>query len=439
MLASLNGFADAFITSYAWPLIWQSSLLVVVIAAFSFVAFRRASPQFRYALWLLVILRLFLPPSLYLPTGICNWGSSLLGAVPENVTEVTTVHSMNYATPILVMWAVGVLFLVTFLGYKLCQFRRDNRRLDECPDELSIIVPRYAGILGINRRFDVRLSHTLSSPVVYGILRPVLVVPERVIRELGEEELESVIVHELAHIKRRDYVVNWLQLVAGIAFFFNPFVWFANHQIRIEREKACDDTVLATLGLNRKCYANSLMKVLQQASQREAFTPGLLGVVERRSSLGARIVRILDLKIKPAGSMSLASIVVLVAFACCFLSFRTRVEGKAEGNPPAPVERQNKPAGSVPVTIIPKPRPRPDDMSARRNTDVQLPVMRDPGNFGGTVNNKNREPSVGGGKAFNGSAGGAPGVVFKTSPGNRGRQGPAGMGGAGLIPVATGR
>jgi beta-lactamase regulating signal transducer with metallopeptidase domain len=319
-ITNLNQIAEGFLTSYAWPVLWQTALLVVIITVASWTFFRKASPQFRYLLWLLVLVRLALPPAAYLPTGIGNWGRALLDFLPPSgpqgqmegkgekappppvflhlpdaaISEYG-VASKDFAAAsappapvllskhalLLLAWAAGTAGLLSFLLIRLIRFHYLLRGA-ALPDEaLSRCVADYARRLGMRRDVKVRVTDTPYGPIVCGFLRPVIVLPKRILLELSQEELAPVLIHELAHVKRGDWLVNWLQVLSGILYFFHPFLWYANRQIRQEREKACDDLVLVAVRLDRKGYVNSLMRVRDRVEGAFARACGDRGTPEQ--------------------------------------------------------------------------------------------------------------------------------------------------------------
>ena len=99
---------------------------------------------------------------------------------------------------------------------------------------------------------SVRLleSARVSVPIVVGWIKPTLLVPAAVLGGLAPSELEAVLAHELAHIRRHDYLVNLLQSAVETLLFYHPGVWWVSHVVRVEREHCCDD--LAVIGLRRR-------------------------------------------------------------------------------------------------------------------------------------------------------------------------------------------
>jgi hypothetical protein len=156
------------------------------------------------------------------------------------------------------------------------------------------------------------------SPAVYGLFRPRILLPRAVVDGLDGEQLYAVTVHELAHVKRGDYWVNWIQLLLGIVYFFHPLVWYANRRMRIEREQACDDLTLVALGLNRNGYAESLLCVAERVSAAARFAPAQVGVVETKIHLARRLRRILNKRLRPAPRLTWLSAAIVLAFAAIF-------------------------------------------------------------------------------------------------------------------------
>ncbi len=335
IISFLNNYSEIFV-SIIWSIFWQSSLLIVIVTATTLL-YRKASPRFKYLLWLLVIIRLFLPPSFYLPTGVGNWGRALLhsesgriitetfqgnisnptidfdntGFQPDK-SELPVSESLRLNSILYLVWMLCVASLSGWLIRKLVWFKNTLKHSSSPPQTILNLVKIYSEKLGIRHELDVRVSERISSPIVGGIFEPVILIPGSILRKMTLEELAPVIVHELAHIKRYDWLINWLQVLSSIIYFFHPLLWFANRQIRIEREKACDDIVLLTTNTTRKGYVGSLLKVLDKISHRYLFNLGFVGVIEPKSNLGRRIVRIMDKRIKRATRLSIISIFTVI-------------------------------------------------------------------------------------------------------------------------------
>ncbi|TDO73423.1 BlaR1 peptidase M56 [Flavobacterium chryseum] len=148
---------------------------------------------------------------------------------------------------------------------------------------------QFCDKVGIKKKIKVYLSSTISSPVVLGFFRPIVLVPIQLTTGLSQDQLEVVIYHELMHIKRYDSIVNLIQNFLEAIFFFNlPFIWFSN-LIKNEREKCCDDAVLE-ITHNKKDYISALYYCAAIDIENPALSLGFSG---NREVLLERVERIL--------------------------------------------------------------------------------------------------------------------------------------------------
>ena len=137
----------------------------------------------------------------------------------------------------------------------------------------SLGVPRAPALLAIDR---------LASPAVVGVWRPRLLLPRKLLALLSDDELHLIFLHELAHIRRRDVLVNYALALLNILHWFNPVLWFALAQVRADRELACDEVVLShTSGAS---YGHTLLRLLELAQPARLLTPAV-GVIETRCFL----------------------------------------------------------------------------------------------------------------------------------------------------------
>lgn len=143
--------------------------------------------------------------------------------------------------------------------------------------------------LAVRRRVDVIQSSLVDAPVVVGCFRSVILLPFSLATGLPDSQLEAILVHELAHVRRYDYGVNLLQTLIETLFFYHPCVWWLSHRIRVERENCCDDWVVHMLG-DRLQYCRALLAV--EESRRTAT---VLALGARDGSLLSRIQRISEL------------------------------------------------------------------------------------------------------------------------------------------------
>jgi beta-lactamase regulating signal transducer with metallopeptidase domain len=169
---------------------------------------------------------------------------------------------------------------------------------------------RLAKQAGLSERLHVVESAAVSTPVVLHLLRPIVVMPQ-IARRWSTARIRAVLLHEFAHIKRNDFYTQTIAQFACAIYWFNPFLWLAAHQLRIERERACDDFVLVS-GTSGADYATDLLEIAHASSSR-TISHFAIGLAERRSQLEQRIVAIVNPRTPRRGTTLLGKCVVALA------------------------------------------------------------------------------------------------------------------------------
>lgn len=167
----------------------------------------------------------------------------------------------------------------------------------------------------------VALSQRISTPVVVGVWRPMILLPAALLAGLMPDQLQAVLLHELAHVRRYDLAVNVMQHIIEAMLFFHPAVWWLSRRVSVQRELACDDFVLGS-GWQRVKYAETLIRVAELSSATpDGFTAGaalLAATGKNTSQFKRRIIRLLGqqetprLRVTKSGVLLVA---LLVAFA----------------------------------------------------------------------------------------------------------------------------
>ena len=160
------------------------------------------------------------------------------------------IRSLNSHLPLLVVaWLLGLLAMsLRLLGGLLYVQRLRNYRVRPLPVAWQERLAALAARSGVRRPVALLESALVRVPLVVGHLRPVILLPLGTVAGLPPAYLEAILAHELAHVLRRDYLVNLLQTVAEMLFFYHPAVWFVAGCVRTERENCCDDTATALVG-----------------------------------------------------------------------------------------------------------------------------------------------------------------------------------------------
>jgi len=354
VLIGLNNIGRVF-CDYAAGVFVQSALLVILLLVVDLLLRKRVRAVFRYFVWLLVLVKLVLPPTLSLPTGIGYWfgdhlpaasyisdrafdvaglehtgpyasqGSGLSGEMPqvrpaEDITEndalITPANSaptpLTWQAVLFVIWLVGVFAFLVVLIQRVKFVRGLIAVSNPAKKELLGLLEQCRRQIGVRRDIRLRISETIPSPAVCGFFSPTVLIPTFLVEKLSTEGLRATLIHELAHIKRGDLWVNSVQTFLQIIYFYNPFVWFANAVIRRVCEEAVDETVIVTLGGQAKNYSNTLIDIGEMAFWRADLGLRLVGVAESKKALKWRIKHMLNRPIPKSAKLGVIGVFAVV-------------------------------------------------------------------------------------------------------------------------------
>jgi uncharacterized protein (TIGR03435 family) len=240
--------------------LWQSTLFAAAVAVVCF-ALRKNQARTRYWLWLAASLKFLVPFSLLVSLGTRVDVRVVPPAVPAIRVEqistsfapVTAAAHTAYHAPAMAWWprVLVALWLSGSILFGLRWFRR-WRALE--------IVRRRGMPVPLDFPIPVVLSNSGIEPGVFGLFRPVLLLPEGLTVTLAPEQLETVLAHELCHVRSRDNLTALLHIVVGTIFWFHPAVWWIGRRMIEERERACDEAVLGQ-GSRPETYAQSILNI----------------------------------------------------------------------------------------------------------------------------------------------------------------------------------
>ncbi len=222
---------------------------------------------------------------------------------------------VGWATP---LWFAGVagLLLYRFASWIAAQ-RLRRRGTCAAPKEWSRYVASLAAQLGISRPVALLESYLAEVPMVIGYLRPVILAPIGMLAGLPLNQVEAILLHELAHIRRADYLVNLMQTLIESLLFYHPAVWWISNVVRAERENCCDDFVLGRDTDPRGIQAAALQR-WSKAAPRWSEPPRAMALAANGGHLLKRVRRILGTPRKSATPDSNLVIgpVALADFGC---------------------------------------------------------------------------------------------------------------------------
>jgi beta-lactamase regulating signal transducer with metallopeptidase domain len=394
----------------AW---WLFQNLVVTTGLALVVVFvcrtSRIGPVGRHALWLLVLVKFVTPPIVVWPweapdplrvstldlrvddrheggvwplaasapessAGVSRGVASVATAdgandeTPDGPPGTTTAHEFASIWPwLLGLWLAGSVALLGVEGVRLVRLWRRVRASAPVPPDLARRIARLSARLGL-RPVDARVVSGAGTPAVCCLGRPRLLWPAALPADVSDTCADGLVLHELAHLKRRDHLVGWIELAAGVVWWWNPLFWFVRSALREQAELACDAWVIAALPNGRRAYAESLLALSGAAVQ---GTPSVAVVGIRATSrrvLERRLVMIMQgrapLRLTRVGLLSLT----LVAAAT--------LPGWASAaqNPPPPPAPQ-APVPVVVPALLPPQAPLPVVAPAQLPPKEPVPVV----------------------------------------------------------------
>ncbi len=222
----------------------------------------------------------------------------------------------------LLLFYRSVSTLVTFLHFK----KTYTATLQKPSLDLRLFTTQKAFHLGIKRKVTVWYSNTVTTPLTFGFLKPIILLPISLVNNISIQQTETLLLHELAHIKANDYLINWVVVCIETFFFFNPFIAALCKQLKLQRELNCDNTVI-THNYSPVLYAETLFVAAQQNKAPARFS---LAAITTKKQLLKRILFFTTTKASyTTKNYKGALLLFFVAYAFVFLLFvQTALPGK---------------------------------------------------------------------------------------------------------------
>jgi len=363
MTESLAGLSSVLV-----HLTWQGALVgLAAFLALRLVGPRASVARYRIAMTALTLLALAPAGTLARRGGwLAGTSPGWVAAVPEWVvtsdpsvaqTEPTAVprietgenttsagsrieRTWRAAMPwLLLAWLTGAVLCLARLAGGIARLHTLRRRSTIAPESVSREVALLSRRLGITGPAGIRVSNYADIPLTFGALRPVVLLPSRFTEDLDADQVRLVLAHELAHVARRDYLVNLAQCVLEALLFFHPLMHWISRTAREEREHCCDELAASAAG-NRHEVARALVALeeLVGAGSSRSLAPAATGGILLR-----RIERLVSAAPPPRLFDTLLSLgVLLVAVTLVVLatpaSARTTASNAAAGDPEGYVE-----------------------------------------------------------------------------------------------------
>ena len=347
--------------------IWQG-IAGGIVLAIALLLLRKSSASSRYVASCLVLAVLALSPVITgwiayqaspvssavpaIAAGVKSGEAALVAAASESAASSPPV---NFEAWVLPLWAAGVIAFALRLAWAsghASSLRRQGVAADE---SIQSLVQSLAERAGIRRAIRVLMSSLAEVPSVVGWIRPVVLLPAAVVVGLTPQQLEVLIAHELAHVRRHDYFVNILQMVVETLLFYHPVVWWVSSRIRYERELCCDDLAVRSCG-----DVMSYARALAQLERLRAAGP-TLAMGSASGPLLHRIQRLLGHGRVEYGPSKLMCGVGLFIGILTLGFFMSNARAQQESVPFVQAVRPMPPIPSLPamptLTVLPVPAP----------------------------------------------------------------------------------
>lgn len=328
----------------------MAGILIVLVLILQFIMKNKLESRWKYLLWIPVVIRLLLPsapesslslynvfsleafaPSVHQQTdGWSFWHKLWRGSERENETSVHAEQSfiverngliretaevtdpseqsantqerriwwsgfkhMGVTNALMLIWLTGVLFLTVKTIYDQLRLKHALRtgRPIETP-RLSSLFHETKQLLGVKRNVQFVASGRIPGPAVVGFYKPAVVISPNLLVKLKKEQLQFILAHEFAHIRRWDVAVNWVMHIILVLHWFNPLLWLAVHKARQDQEMACDACALNRLSPQQNnAYGQTIIHVLEHFSSNHR-QPGLAGLSATHKQLKRRLIMI---------------------------------------------------------------------------------------------------------------------------------------------------
>ena len=279
MNVALNGLGIQLFGWFGQLSIELAALAVLVLVASCLLPIK--SPALRHLLWAVVLIKPLVaiaissPYTLFtllVPSVDPNWNSLTFSPVEHPTVRVAASPAIAASSVQLttagwgsILWFVGAALLIgrILIGYGIIWCLRQQAQVQH-DGLLCDALHQARRTLDCHPKIEVATSPSISSPMVLGILRPIIVFPDDLVEKLSADKLALVLMHELAHVRRWDNLTLLLHRLVSAVLFFHPAVWLCGRMLRREAEQACDDLVVCTTGRS-EAYAHGLAHVAERA------------------------------------------------------------------------------------------------------------------------------------------------------------------------------
>lgn len=304
----------------------KASVLAAIILILQMLLAKKLPAKWIYSLWFLLIVRLVIPFEMASSVSIYNLVTPVEQEpfVSEPVmlsSEKPVISEFESKTPetaitgsdlpqiihqsgglsliqtFSIIWFLGIIALSAYFIFTNIKIRQDIKGRQPINDkELINLFDRCKTRMKVFSPIVLIEMENISLPLLFGFIKPCILIPKSVIKTLSRTELEHIFFHELAHHKRHDITVAWITAVLQTIHWFNPLIWYAFFRMKIDREIACDELTLSYTGSNKSQeYGGTIIHLLQHISS-EYRLPMTVGILDQKTGIKKRLAKIANYK-----------------------------------------------------------------------------------------------------------------------------------------------
>ncbi|WP_425447958.1 BlaR1 family beta-lactam sensor/signal transducer [Dethiothermospora halolimnae] len=261
---------------------------------------------------------------------------------PDYSLSIGNEQSIDYLKLFFIIWLLGTItYSIVLLVHNIRIYKEVERDKGSLDNNIIRVVENCKSKMGIEKYIEVACTTKFKTPIIFGALSPILLLPKDAIKKLNREELEYIIFHELAHYKRKDVLINWISIIIQVIHWFNPVIWYTFYKMRQDREIACDAYVLCYLKPKEyKKYGETIITMLQNISFSPSI-PMITGFSSNKYHIKQRISMIASFD-REINRIRPGKIIVFILLACILLTNGKGMSDAAigEGTSESPINVQ---------------------------------------------------------------------------------------------------
>lgn len=363
-MTDLNAFSSAA-AQWLFHAGWQAAALAIFVGLTVWLGRRRLSSHVRYALLILVLVKFAIPPfssssvGLFSQPQVSHLPDTLRTGITATVSDTapvnrpprrsdSTLETSSAAAPVespvaapelsivaageppqpaespapvtwlIMIYLTGVLLAMIRAGLQLMSLRRIVSSAIPCDERINSEIRRLAGLLGMKRIPAGLTTDVVDAPFATGVFRPVIVIPSTVLQQLDSHHVRIVLAHELVHIRRRDLLVGWCEIILGIVWWFHPAMWWLKRTVRRAREECCDDELVTRQLAEPDAYCETLIRAAA-CQTRGIAEPAALGFTDSEHPAAGRIRRLMDSGLFRSARLRTTAVIALLIAAIVIL------------------------------------------------------------------------------------------------------------------------